>query len=317
MKRPLFFVPCLAMLIAWLCLPTISATRAQDEGDRDPPRSAEAEEQEDAEAYDETDEEAPASRRRSTAGQRGAQTRRLIARLTRLHDQMKGKLDLTAEQKAVIHDLFDEHFSELKEDRRRSGRDKSASERQEKLEELREELRDALASGDVSVAKEIRQQMREILYNRSTRVTSRTEKFVEALDEELYEEQLPKFRELLKRLGFRGRQGSAQSLRGLMRAMMSQEVGLSPEQRRAVLDIVRDAFLVSDPDQRADAQLTEVAEELRAEVMGELTASQWAKVEAILEDASDDESARTRTGKYPGRAGHRQGENEDTELPDE
>ena len=251
MKRPLFFVPCLAMLIAWLCLPTISATRAQDEGDRDPPRSAEAEEQEDAEAYDETDEEAPASRRRSTAGQRGAQTRRLIARLTRLHDQMKGKLDLTAEQKAVIHDLFDEHFSELKEDRRRSGRDKSASERQEKLEELRE------------------------------------------------------------RLGFRGRQGSAQSLRGLMRAMMSQEVGLSPEQRRAVLDIVRDAFLVSDPDQRADAQLTEVAEELRAEVMGELTASQWAKVEAILEDA------RTRTGKYPGRAGHRQGENEDTELPDE
>ena len=121
MKRPLFFVPCLAMLFAWLSLPAISTTRAQDEGDRDPPQSAEAEEHEDAAAYDEDDEEAPASRRRSTAGQRGAQTRRLIARLTKLHDQMKEKLDLTAEQKAVIHDLFDEHFGELRDDQRRSG----------------------------------------------------------------------------------------------------------------------------------------------------------------------------------------------------
>ena len=273
MKRP-WTLLCLAVLpVLWVPYAVSALQEERDPADREEARAGEG------------DPEGSSLLQRSGSDQPD-HVRRLISRITRLHKWMKAKLDLDREQQRAVHALFEEHLDELRATTDREDRDGESKERANRLKELQKERREAQADRDMEAVREIRSEIRELLQERHSRLSGSTARLVEHLEDELDEDQLEAFRKLVDRLGLGSRKPNQESMQELLRAVLSPELGLSAEKRRAIMDIMRNALLTMNPDREAGDQFSDVAGNLRAELMGELTESQWEKAESLLKSAS-------------------------------
>jgi hypothetical protein len=244
----------------------------------------------DEEANGEDEHGSSASTQERSSGGKAAQVRRLVSRLTRLHKWMGEKLELDASQERAIHGLFQEHMDDLRSGVGGGNSRDDTRDREKRLEELQQEMSDAREQRDREAVIEIRNEMRNLLRERQTQLTARTSAFLVRVEDELADDQLTEFRNMVARLGLTPDAPTKESMQDMLRAVLSTEVGLSAERREVIMDILRSSFLTMDPGEQAEDQMSTVGRDLRAEIIGELTEDQWAKVEAYLKKNSSQPS---------------------------
>ena len=241
-------------------------------------------------------------------------TPELIAKLNKLLEELKERVELTDDQEERIDDLFEFQIEGLEAAaaKRRSAEDEERD--VEDLRALREELIEARKAGDRERARELRKQMNQKLRQRRTGGAEATPRFIEHVASFLEEEQRSPFLVLVKRLELPTAEPRRQHpVQMLMRAVMSSEVGLTTEQRRDVRMLMRE-HMTDAKRRRADKDETDKAfTELRGAVFELLSNEQCQKVEARLA-ALEEDKERSR-GK--GRLGKPRRERDRAEEPDD
>jgi hypothetical protein len=192
--------------------------------------------------------------------------------LDRLERSMKKELDLDEDQTEAIEELFEQRREEYAEEL--SGTKDRMSDQREQMSEFLERIREARRSGDREAEKEINEQIRELHNN--IRVEQVTEEFLAALEKELYEEQIEKFRKIAKV----GRS--------------SRDLGEAARQRPGMLKrYVMRLNLDDDTKDEIEGLYEEVQEEMRS---GQLTLSERREkagefYDAVMEMLDDEQKA--------------------------
>jgi len=249
----------------------------------EPARSAETEKSGEAEGS--TD------RRQAEGASADSTTRRLREQLARLQREMPGRLDLDAEQREAVDDLFDEYLSELKANPHDTGgaSDKDST---KEIAELRRKLQEARESKDRDAMREATRQMREALEKRRTNSLIASREFFTKVEEELDEEQVPIFRGMIKEFGLES--GHAETVQEIMRALHHPDVALTPEQRKMVSEKMRGALMAMSPDEKDAADMSEAARKMKEDIWKELTPAQRQKAEAVLKSSAKGEGGAER-----------------------
>ena len=216
----------------------------------------------------------------------GLASRRLVSRLTKLHEAIKEKLDLTSEQEESIRDLFDDHIRKVTEhhDQQHGNRVDEAD--LEELKALRNRMIEARKSGDTDTARRLRAQMTEKARAMRPPAGPSASQLIEKVAKQLEEGQLETFHAIVRR--FRLDEAPTPGggpLRAILQAVRDPQLGLSDEQRRDIRDLVRRAITGVPPGERRGARLDEVAERVRADISELLTPDQRTKLEAALQVA--------------------------------
>lgn len=224
------------------------------------------------------------------------QARRTVATLTKLREKMEAKLELTDDQKKAIRPLFEEQIKELKATATRKPSEGEKDPKGDEMAELREKLNEAQKNSDRDGINEIRKQMRDLRRERRQGIQKGTSVMLKKVSEKLNEEQKEEFEEMVKELGLDIDSPSAEvSVQQMFRAVLNPEVGLSNEQRTAVLMHMRSSIEGMDAETRDSRDLDELAGQLRADLRKELTPDQWKKVEELLKaDAEKNAAERAR-----------------------
>lgn len=280
----------LAILGAWLLMP--APLFAQDEPE---PEQEEVQAGADDEAADVEEEEGEEPEADSTGrmarrrDRRGKEDPRYLAsQLGKLHEVMRKKLDLGSEQEETLDKLFEEHLQMLKTQDEADAK-KDAKENEEKILKLRQDLLAAREADDREAVTRLRTQLREVMKARKGRPGGATARFLQKVREELTEEQLPMFREMLKRMELDRYAGPRDHpMSRLMRAVFDPQVGLSTEQRDDIRQMMRDAFTSTARDADTTIQIDEITNDLKLRIFEELTADQRDKIEALLEEDDRD-----------------------------
>jgi hypothetical protein len=227
--------------------------------------------------------------------------RRHQALIAKLRERMDEKLDLSNEQERAVDALFQTHMKELKNAKGQRRATKEAEKRDDELAELRGKLREARAGGNKEDVNEIRKQMRDILKEQRQGVTKGTAEFLRKVRDELDDEQTKEYEEIVRELGLDLEDNSGITVQQLFKVVLSPEIGLSEEQRKAVLDRMRGALLGMDTDAKDAGDLGDISSQLRAEVRSDLTPAQWTKVEEMIK--ADAAAAKAASGeKKPGKS---------------
>jgi Spy/CpxP family protein refolding chaperone len=207
-----------------------------------------------------------------------------VAQLRQLHEAVKAELPLTDEQKAAIDALFEAHIRTVTtaDGRRPFGVNADDA---KAIEELRKRLSAAREAGDQEAVRKLTAEFRELIRSRRQVTGLTTDQFFARVILVLDKEQTEGFRRLIKRLRIGDARGRpADELVGLWRAVLSPEVGLSDEQRRAVHSLrVKASRASAEARKNGDEdRITQINNEIRGEVMARLTPEQREKVEALL-----------------------------------
>ncbi len=237
--------------------------------------------------------------------------RQLVKDLGTLREAMKERIELSAEQKEVIEEIFEEQMGRLEEQARLQKSGETDEDSAEMIRELREQMVATRESGDADAMKEIREQIRELMMRGRSRGATGMHLFLRRVADELTQDQAKTYRRILKRLKldrFVERPGMA--LRQLMRAVMHPEMNLTEEQRQAIRELSREAFKGAakgagngaGPEGRSPEMLAQITEELKPKIFAELTDEQRATVERLLKS---DQFRRGMGGARSGRGGGR------------
>ncbi|UCG31573.1 MAG: hypothetical protein JSU68_07885, partial [Phycisphaerales bacterium] len=112
--------------------------------------------------------------------------------LDRLERAMKKELDLDEDQVEIIEELFEQRRVEYAEEL--AGTKDRMYEQREKMGEFLEKIREARRAGDRETEEEVNEQIRAL--HETVRVEQISDEFIEALERELYEDQIEKFRQI-------------------------------------------------------------------------------------------------------------------------
>ena len=223
-------------------------------------------------------------------------SRKLHRQLTKLQGLMKSRLELSEEQEETIGAFFEQRLESLKKRRGEAEKPRGRAEDREEVREVRDELKEAREAGDKERIRELRQQLGQILRKRRSSRATPIGGFLQLITNELNEDQVLPFRRLVKHVGLneygRGRTGS---VRELMRAVMSPNVGLSREQRRAIRETFREATGDTRRSTQNPKEQERVYEKLRNDILVQLTPEQRAEVEAALEEGATARHKKRRT----------------------
>ena len=247
----------------------------------------------------------PAAKGKKKRGSSKEDPRQLMRDITKLHEAMTQRIELSIKQMKAIDGLFREHLKQLRKPTRgrRSGEPEEAT--AESTRELREQLAAARKSGDEEAVKKIREQVRALKGQRAEDAGESTSLFIQEVADQLTQEQKQSFQRILKRLKldrFGERRGAA--LRGLMRAIHNRQVKLSDEQKRAIRELTKETFKSAGVEGRSGEMADQVTAELQAKILAKLTVEQRATVEQLLK--SDQPNA-DRAGGKGGKNGNRPG----------
>ncbi len=226
--------------------------------------------------------------------------RRHVGLLTKLHEKMEAKLDLSDEQKRAVDELFRDHLKKLKDARSQRRADKAAAVRADEMAELREKMKEARDAGDKDTVNELRKKMRDILKEQRGGVTKGTSEFLGNVRDELEENQVKWFESMVRELGLDLDEGPGITVQQLLKAVLSPEIGLSSDQRKAVLDRMRGALLGMDSDARDAGDLDDISPQLRADLRAQLTEAQWTKVEEQIKADAEANKANEKKSERPG-----------------
>ncbi|MFQ5461925.1 MAG: hypothetical protein ACE5E5_04770 [Phycisphaerae bacterium] len=253
----------------------------------------------------------------------------LARKLPKLKVLMWETLELDADQKETISELFDEEIDRLKAVHAEA---QGADARQEKLDEARDlqkALMEARKAGDRQRARQLRQELGRVLgaSRRGAPQPVRIVGFLRKVNDELNDSQRSEFRGLVRKAGIRiGRGGRGRPLMAFRRALFSPEVNLSEDQRREVMQMMRDFRARFNPGRRpggsgnpgrdaapngkngdqaqpAPGDREEQIKQLQQAVLELLDAQQRERFEATLEKMKNDppEPFRRRRSRGPGQ----------------
>jgi hypothetical protein len=181
------------MLHKWTCMMALTLgclcfaapTRAQDQENYNDQQEPQANPQPMENENPEGDMGRHQQEQRDNMRNRGPRT----VNLDRLERAMKKDLDLDEDQLEAIEALFDERRAEYAEELA-AQKDRMYQQR-EKMGEFLEQIREARRNGDREAEEEINDQIRTL--QDSVRVEQITDEFLQALENELYEDQIEKF----------------------------------------------------------------------------------------------------------------------------
>jgi Spy/CpxP family protein refolding chaperone len=293
MKRTLAYLTLLVFSIT-IGTSTLGSGLQTDDRPKDPGLRADGPEDQSPEPGDSSVQETPV---RGPQPFEAPASRRTVSRLTRLREEIKEKLDLTAEQEKQIGDLVDDHIRSIEEQREQRGRSRIKETDLEELKTLRNQMKEARKTGDTEAARRIRTEMTEKARSLRQPIGPSTSQLIEKIAGQLEEGQLRTFEEIVRRFRlddaphYRGG-----PLRTLLRAVRDPELALTDEQRREVRETVRRTITAVPPDERRGERMDETAKKLQAEISELLTAEQRAKLEAALKAAE-------RPGDVEGKSG--------------
>ena|GEM_PF-3977154 len=235
----------------------------------------------------------------------------------RLRDAVMDKLDLDEDQRAAIVELFAGHIDAVK---RVAAERPDRGEREEQREQIRELEREARAAREVGdreearrIYREIRELRQEVRERDLADLGPLNRELIQAVSEELEEEQLLKFRRLVQR--FRARTARGTPLLRFMHTVRRAlaELQLDEEQQATVHEIVRDTMMEvdrpKDNPQAIDDFMDHVRPKLESELGSELTQELMAALEKERRRMkSSDKEAR----RPPRKRGPQTGEPEKT-----
>ena len=184
------------MLHKWTCVMALTLgclwfaapTRAQDQENYNDQQEPQANPQPMEDENPEGDMERQQQEQPDNTRERGPKT----INLDRLEQAMKKELDLDEDQLEAIEALFDQRRAEYAEELA-AQKDRMYDQR-EKMGEFLEKIREARNNGDREAEEEINDQIRAL--HDSVRVEQITDEFLQALEKELYEDQIEKFRRI-------------------------------------------------------------------------------------------------------------------------
>ena len=290
MMRDTFGAFGLALLFSWGLSPAlVVAQNEEPDADEQDTEAVEPVDTDEAqEADDEEHDAASAKPRRDARAPSGPRQREepryLLRQVNKLWDAMEKRLEFSDEQADTIGALFDAFIEELEElaHKRASGEVQETV--VDRMRELRTEIDTARKAGDRDAIREIVTELQELRTARQSGAGSGMRRFLAEVSDELDDQQRKSFREIAKRLKLeRYLPPKELPLQKLLLAVLSPEVGLSPEHRARVTVIMREAFSVRRPGASAGERLDEGTKEMQSRIFEELTDEQRAKVEEIMQ----------------------------------
>jgi len=223
--------------------------------------------------------------------------RQLLRQLPRLQSMMQERLDLTPQQNERISSMFDRQIAGLRDAYLTTKDTKSETQSREEIKEIQRQLIDARKERESERAAELSEKLREILRARQGEEAPSIAPFLAEIRQQLSPTQAPTFDKQVELLGLDEQAGSAMTLRRFMQAVMSPDVALTVVQRREVREIISEQLSKrenpSSPLESDPQQLTQLQEA----VMAKLTPEQRAKVEALLRDTVDPNTAAPPAGE--------------------
>ncbi len=177
----------------------------------------------------------------------------LARKLPKLKMLMWETLDLDRAQKDTLSDLFDEEIGRLKALHAEARGADAQSEQLDQARDLQKDLMEARKSGDRERARELRQALGRVLGNSRSRGQQpvRIGGFLRNVRDELSESQRPQLGRLIRKAGIQqGRRGASRPMQAFRRALFSPEVDLSQDQRREVMQLMREARPPRNPRRR-------------------------------------------------------------------
>ncbi len=213
----------------------------------------------------------------------GGGPRHFGRRLERLHEVMKKELSLSGDQEEAIDTLFKEHMRAFGEGPGHRGPNLSPEERA-KWKELRDKAVKARKEGDQAAIEQVREELRAAMKGRRPTQVASPDHLVDAIEKELDKSQIPKFRKLVQRfrIGSYADRPTA-ALRRIAQAARRPDVRLSAEQRRSVVQAIRDAQGQLDKIEDDEKAANEVVEDARAKVLELMSPTQRERFEAALQ----------------------------------
>ncbi|MHC5109677.1 MAG: hypothetical protein ACYTHJ_07340 [Planctomycetota bacterium] len=231
--------------------------------------------------------------------------RDLAEKLPKLQDLMWDKMELSEDQRDVIGDLFDAQMVVVKE-AQTEGKEQARTEARAKIRELQQDMEEARKDGDRERAREIRTELGQAMRDNAADGIGIRD-FLRDVNDELEQDQRSQFRDLLRQSDLsgrmRGRRGQGQGMRSLRAALMSEDVGLTQDQRKAANELMRAyrearAGRDSTPEARQEQM-----DQLKQDVMDLLDEEQRPKFEAKVEEYEKNPPQRRRGNR--GRGGGR------------
>jgi len=257
---------------------------------------------------------------RPTLAARGG-GRQLPRRLERLHQAMGKELSLHRGQAERIDTLFEDYLGTIKQGPAHRGPDLSPDERA-RFDELRSRAKKAREAGDQAALEEVREQLRGSMQAWRPSQMKSVDEFAHAVEQELDKSQVREYRKLLQRFrigGYADRPSAG--LRRMAKAVRRPEVNLSGEQRRSVVETIRQAQKKLEAVEDDDTAASEVIENTRTEIVKVLSSKQRKRFKNALMQAEAQEQVRRPAGRERRRVAepgvHESPTDEDAETPDD
>lgn len=292
LKKTRFACVCTAMVLFTITM-TARAENPQSEPKEDAPAATSADRKNGS--TEGAREDLP-PKRDPEARRPGRPSDHLIGQFTRLRDEMRETMQLTAAQEEKIDALFEGQLQALR--RRGPFREggESTPDPEADVKLLRQRMRDARERGDTETVNRLREEIRlknEELYK--SRADS-TRAFLDAVRKELDDAQKEKFQEIALKLRLEGGpRGPAEELARLMRAIRDPKVGTTDAQLSRINEIFRNGFTRGESGPGGEAEkwdakkVEESVRRLHERVLKELSSDQQKVVEEILAQQQTEE----------------------------